>query len=209
MYCKFKLQWQAMLVCLNNGLSRSCWFDRPVAFMHFLWKSSKDRKKQVLIIKLKSISHQTPGKLLQLSFRGKQHEHLLLQTFQSSEVTPLWFHFCSVIAIFDCLWQTCYLHNHGVFFLPGIISRQEAEELLMNKSEGAFLVRVSEKIWGYALSYRQQNGFKHFLVDASGDFYSFLGVDPNRHPTLTDLIDFHKVTLASWRSLAEWNWLII
>ncbi|XP_043375069.1 SH2 domain-containing protein 4B isoform X2 [Dermochelys coriacea] len=74
----------------------------------------------------------------------------------------------------------------------GIISRQESEELLMNKSEGAFLVRVSEKIWGYALSYRQQSGFKHFLVDASGDFYSFLGVDPNRHATLTDLIDFHK-----------------
>ncbi|KAM6442201.1 SH2 domain-containing protein 4B [Liasis olivaceus] len=74
----------------------------------------------------------------------------------------------------------------------GIITRQEAEELLMNKSEGTFLVRVSDKIWGYALSYRHQNGFKHFLVDASGDFYSFLGVDPNRHATLTDLIDFHK-----------------
>ncbi|XP_069096752.1 SH2 domain-containing protein 4B [Pleurodeles waltl] len=74
----------------------------------------------------------------------------------------------------------------------GIISRQEAEEMLMNKSEGSFLVRVSEKIWGYALSYRQASGFKHFLVDASGDFYSFLGVDPNRHATLTDLVDFHK-----------------
>uniref|UniRef100_A0A670YUD1 SH2 domain containing 4B n=1 Tax=Pseudonaja textilis TaxID=8673 RepID=A0A670YUD1_PSETE len=74
----------------------------------------------------------------------------------------------------------------------GIISRQEAEELLMNKPEGTFLVRVSDKIWGYALSYRHHNGFKHFLVDASGDFYSFLGVDPNRHATLTDLIDFHK-----------------
>lgn len=60
-------------------------------------------------------------------------------------------------------------------------------------TEGAFLVRVSEKIWGYTLSYRLQRGFKHFLVDASGDFYSFLGVDPNRHATLTDLIDFHKV----------------
>uniref|UniRef100_A0A8D2JBK6 SH2 domain containing 4B n=1 Tax=Varanus komodoensis TaxID=61221 RepID=A0A8D2JBK6_VARKO len=84
---------------------------------------------------------------------------------------------------------------HGsifVLFLAGIITRQEAEELLMNRPEGAFLVRVSEKIWGYALSYRHQNGFKHFLVDASGDFYSFLGVDPNRHATLTDLIDFHK-----------------
>ncbi|KAM3834744.1 SH2 domain-containing protein 4B [Vipera latastei] len=74
----------------------------------------------------------------------------------------------------------------------GIITRQEAEELLMNKTEGTFLVRVSDKIWGYALSYRHQSGFKHFLVDASGDFYSFLGVDPIHHATLTDLIDFHK-----------------
>ncbi|XP_064369848.1 SH2 domain-containing protein 4B isoform X1 [Dromaius novaehollandiae] len=82
--------------------------------------------------------------------------------------------------------------NRVAPWFHGIISRQEAEELLMNKSEGTFLVRVSEKIWGYALSYRQQSGFKHFLVDASGDFYSFLGVDPNRHATLTDLIDFHK-----------------
>lgn len=87
------------------------------------------------------------------------------------------------------------------FVLSGIISRQEAEELLMNKSEGAFLVRVSEKIWGYALSYRHQSGFKHFLVDASGDFYSFLGVDPNRHATLTDLIDFHKVLQCTDQSL--------
>lgn len=94
------------------------------------------------------------------------------------------------------------------FFLAGIISRQEAEELLMNKSEGAFLVRVSEKIWGYALSYRQQSGFKHFLVDASGDFYSFLGVDPNRHATLTDLIDFHKVSLLVERSITELSRLI-
>ncbi|KFW85744.1 SH2 domain-containing protein 4B [Manacus vitellinus] len=82
--------------------------------------------------------------------------------------------------------------NRIAQWFHGIISRQEAEELLMNKPEGTFLVRVSEKIWGYALSYRQQSGFKHFLVDASGDFYSFLGVDPNRHATLTDLVDFHK-----------------
>uniref|UniRef100_A0A8C8Z786 SH2 domain containing 4B n=1 Tax=Prolemur simus TaxID=1328070 RepID=A0A8C8Z786_PROSS len=77
----------------------------------------------------------------------------------------------------------------------GIISRENAEDLLENMTEGAFLVRVSEKIWGYTLSYRLQKGFKHFLVDASGDFYSFLGVDPNRHATLTDLIDFHKVSI--------------
>ncbi|KAG9267860.1 SH2 domain-containing protein 4B-like [Astyanax mexicanus] len=74
----------------------------------------------------------------------------------------------------------------------GIISRQDSEALLMNASEGSFLVRVSERIWGYTLSYRTASGFKHFLIDASGDYYSFLGVDQNRHATLADLIDFHK-----------------
>ncbi|XP_064451606.1 SH2 domain-containing protein 4B [Mirounga angustirostris] len=88
----------------------------------------------------------------------------------------------------------------------GIISREDAEDLLENMTEGAFLVRVSEKIWGYTLSYRLQKGFKHFLVDASGDFYSFLGVDPNRHATLTDLIDFHKeeiITVSGGELLQE------
>ncbi|XP_039628949.1 SH2 domain-containing protein 4B [Polypterus senegalus] len=74
----------------------------------------------------------------------------------------------------------------------GLITRQEAESLLMNASEGSFLVRVSERIWGYTLSYRHQSGFKHFLIDASGDYYSFLGVDQIRHATLADLIEFHK-----------------
>uniref|UniRef100_A0A671NRL9 SH2 domain containing 4Bb n=1 Tax=Sinocyclocheilus anshuiensis TaxID=1608454 RepID=A0A671NRL9_9TELE len=74
----------------------------------------------------------------------------------------------------------------------GIISRQESEALLANAAEGCFLVRVSERIWGYTLSYRTTSGFKHFLIDASGDYYSFLGVDQNRHATLADLIDFHK-----------------
>lgn len=90
-------------------------------------------------------------------------------------------------------------------FKPGIISREDAEDLLENMTEGAFLVRVSEKIWGYTLSYRLQKGFKHFLVDASGDFYSFLGVDPNRHATLTDLIDFHKVSLVGVL-VERWDW---
>ncbi|XP_059387526.1 SH2 domain-containing protein 4B [Carassius carassius] len=74
----------------------------------------------------------------------------------------------------------------------GIISRQDSEALLVNAAEGCFLVRVSERIWGYTLSCRTTSGFKHFLIDASGDYYSFLGVDQNRHATLADLIDFHK-----------------
>ncbi|XP_072559450.1 SH2 domain-containing protein 4B isoform X2 [Paramormyrops kingsleyae] len=74
----------------------------------------------------------------------------------------------------------------------GIISRQDSESLLMRCPEGSFLVRVSERIWGYTLSYRTASAFKHFLIDASGDCYSFLGVDQSRHATLADLVAFHK-----------------
>uniref|UniRef100_A0AAY4BEW3 SH2 domain-containing protein n=1 Tax=Denticeps clupeoides TaxID=299321 RepID=A0AAY4BEW3_9TELE len=78
----------------------------------------------------------------------------------------------------------------------GQISRQEAEKRLTASPVGSFLVRVSDRIWGYTLSYRTGGGFKHFL-DASGDCCSFLGVDQIRHATLSDLIDFHKVSLAA------------
>ena len=39
-------------------------------------------------------------------------------------------------------------------FIAGIISRAKAEELLQNKQAGDYLIRVSDKIWGYALSYK-------------------------------------------------------
>ncbi|KTG44292.1 hypothetical protein cypCar_00006888 [Cyprinus carpio] len=75
----------------------------------------------------------------------------------------------------------------------GIISRDDSESLLMNAAEGSFLVRVSEMIWSYTLSYRTASIFKHFLINVSRDCYGFLVLDQNRHATLADLIDFHKV----------------
>lgn len=75
----------------------------------------------------------------------------------------------------------------------GIISREEAEDLLSSKGQGSFLIRVSEKIMGYVLSYRCQDSFKHFLIDASEDSYCFLGVEQLVHSTLSDLVEYHKV----------------
>ncbi|KAK4817831.1 hypothetical protein QYF61_000666 [Mycteria americana] len=74
----------------------------------------------------------------------------------------------------------------------GILTSKKAEELLNKTVPGSFLVRVSEKIKGYVLSYRSVEGCKHFLIDASSDSYSFLGVDQLQHSTLTDLVDYHK-----------------
>uniref|UniRef100_A0A8C5U316 SH2 domain containing 4A n=1 Tax=Malurus cyaneus samueli TaxID=2593467 RepID=A0A8C5U316_9PASS len=74
----------------------------------------------------------------------------------------------------------------------GILTSKKAEELLNKTVPGSFLIRVSEKIKGYVLSYRSAEGCKHFLIDASTDSYSFLGVDQLQHSTLADLVDYHK-----------------
>ncbi|XP_068127253.1 SH2 domain-containing protein 4A [Hyperolius riggenbachi] len=74
----------------------------------------------------------------------------------------------------------------------GIISRLDSEDLLKNHIPGSFLLRVSERIQGYVLSYRHAEGYMHFLIDASGTSYSFLGVDQLQHATLADLVDYHK-----------------
>ncbi|XP_038648579.1 SH2 domain-containing protein 4B [Scyliorhinus canicula] len=88
----------------------------------------------------------------------------------------------------------------------GVITRQETEELLSKKGAGAFLIRISERIIGYCLSYRSSDGFKHFLIDSSNDSYTFFGVDQLQHATLVDLVDYHKeepITLAGAELLLE------
>ncbi|XP_069781939.1 SH2 domain-containing protein 4A [Narcine bancroftii] len=88
----------------------------------------------------------------------------------------------------------------------GIITRQEAEELLSKKEAGSFLIRISERMIGYCLSYRSSDGFKHFLIDSSKDSYTFFGVDQLQHATLADMVEYHKdepVTLAGAELLRE------
>lgn len=74
----------------------------------------------------------------------------------------------------------------------GLITRQEAESRLGSQPAGSFLVRVSERIWGYAISYRDVDRCKHYLVDASNGHYQFLGTNQISHNTLGDLISYHR-----------------
>eukprot|EP00049_Salpingoeca_infusionum_P027691 m.33778 g.33778 ORF g.33778 m.33778 type:complete len:460 (+) comp9671_c0_seq2:410-1789(+) len=74
----------------------------------------------------------------------------------------------------------------------GMISRGEAEQMLRNKPLGAFLVRVSTRIWGYTLSFVDSDRMKHFLVDASDGMYKVFGAQTSRaHNDLMTLISFH------------------
>ncbi|XP_045537218.1 SH2 domain-containing protein 4B isoform X1 [Papilio machaon] len=81
--------------------------------------------------------------------------------------------------------------NKPVDWFHGLISRSEAEGLLMCCEVGSFLVRVSERVWGYALSYRAQDRCKHYLVEAERG-YRLLGNATITHNSLADLINHHK-----------------
>lgn len=74
----------------------------------------------------------------------------------------------------------------------GLITRQEAEILLNKEPAGSFLVRLSERIWGYAITYKDFDCCKHYLVDASNGHYQFLGTNQILHNTLSELF---KITI--------------
>ncbi|XP_013148335.1 PREDICTED: SH2 domain-containing protein 4B-like [Papilio polytes] len=81
--------------------------------------------------------------------------------------------------------------NKPVDWFHGVVSRAEAERALSAQPAGSYLVRVSERVWGYALSYRAHDRCKHYLVEAERG-YRLLGGSAAAHATLADLIEHHK-----------------
>ncbi|CAH1972669.1 unnamed protein product [Acanthoscelides obtectus] len=65
----------------------------------------------------------------------------------------------------------------------GLITRQEAEKLLLDEPCGTYLVRLSERIWGYAISYKAKDKCKHYLVNATPK-YCFVGKNQLEYDTL-------------------------
>ncbi|XP_041647916.1 hematopoietic SH2 domain-containing protein homolog [Cheilinus undulatus] len=74
----------------------------------------------------------------------------------------------------------------------GIISRKTAEELLMSKPPGYFLIRVSESRIGYTLSYRAEDRCRHFMIDVQEDGHYIIVGETMHHQCLQDMVDFHR-----------------
>ncbi|XP_026996917.2 SH2 domain-containing protein 4A [Tachysurus fulvidraco] len=89
--------------------------------------------------------------------------------------------------------RVCFQDNDSRIapWFHGIISCQEAEDLLSEGGAGSFLVRVSERIFGYVLSYKSPDGFKHFLIDATDNCYMLLG-DQIKFASLGELLQYHE-----------------
>ncbi|KAI1298416.1 Protein E(sev)2B [Halotydeus destructor] len=73
----------------------------------------------------------------------------------------------------------------------GRITRADAEKLLANKHEGAFLIRVSESSPGdFSLSVKCGDGVQHFKVlrDTSGKFFLWVV----KFNSLNELVEYHR-----------------
>uniref|UniRef100_A0A452GG26 non-specific serine/threonine protein kinase n=1 Tax=Gopherus agassizii TaxID=38772 RepID=A0A452GG26_9SAUR len=86
------------------------------------------------------------------------------------------------------------MQDDGAFpgWLHGMISRREAENLLMDKPLGCFLVRISQSRPGYTLSYRGERRCRHYMIEMQPNArYVILGED-RAHTSLTALVQYHR-----------------
>uniref|UniRef100_A0A671MHS7 Myosin-IIIb-like n=1 Tax=Sinocyclocheilus anshuiensis TaxID=1608454 RepID=A0A671MHS7_9TELE len=73
----------------------------------------------------------------------------------------------------------------------GMITRRRAEDLLIDKPLGCFLVRVGQSREGFTLTYRGADRCRHYMVEMqSNGKYVILGED-RAHSSLTDLVQYH------------------
>ncbi|XP_036423167.1 uncharacterized protein si:ch73-109i22.2 [Colossoma macropomum] len=82
----------------------------------------------------------------------------------------------------------CWLH--------GFATRREAEQLLQDKQQGCFLLRLSESKIGFVLSYRGADRCRHFIIEQQVEVSGLNGQymiagENSRHSSLEELINYY------------------
>ncbi|XP_048882561.1 SH2 domain-containing protein 7 isoform X2 [Brienomyrus brachyistius] len=82
-------------------------------------------------------------------------------------------------------------------WLHGFLTRKEAEEFLQDRVQGCFLLRLSESMIGFVLSYRGKDRCRHFIIQeegggdgGGGGRYLITGED-SRHDSLQELVSYY------------------
>ncbi|XP_067112539.1 SH2 domain-containing protein 2A [Osmerus mordax] len=82
-------------------------------------------------------------------------------------------------------------------WLHGFATRREAENILKDKPQGCFLLRLSESKIGFVLSYRGKDRCRHFIIEEEegrtngrGGSYLITGED-SRHGSLSELVSYY------------------
>ena len=77
----------------------------------------------------------------------------------------------------------------------GIISRAYTEQLLASKPVGSYLIRVSEKIFGYVLSYHASDHCRHLLIEVIPEKHAYRFVGGAKKESFEILVNSLENTL--------------
>ena len=83
-----------------------------------------------------------------------------------------------------------------IWFSLGIISRGYTEQILSSKPIGSYLIRLSEKIFGYVLSYHASDHCRHLLIEVTPNDHSYRflgGAKKESFANLSQLIEKYSV----------------
>lgn len=88
----------------------------------------------------------------------------------------------------------CHLDEVGHIYpwFHGLISRTDAEDYLFDQPSGSFLIRVSERVNGYALSFRFEHRIRHYKLGfSSNGGYEVVGCSDD-FASLAELVEFYS-----------------
>ncbi|XP_064421597.1 myosin-IIIb isoform X3 [Latimeria chalumnae] len=115
---------------------------------------------------------------------GKQESGEAKQRHLQRSATIRWFRETQVQKVVCNGTFPCWFH--------GMITRRQAENLMVDQLAGCFLIRVSQCREGYILTFRGQDRCRHYMIDMQPNRkYVILGED-RAHPSLPDLVEYHK-----------------
>ncbi|XP_045888180.1 SH2 domain-containing protein 7 [Micropterus dolomieu] len=92
--------------------------------------------------------------------------------------------------------QAPMILNNGNFpdWFQGFAARKDTEDLLRDKAQGCFLIRLSDKAMGYILSYKGHDRCRHFVITQNQDGQFVISGDCRAYGSLTELIEHYKVS---------------